>query len=173
MNTSSSGIRSRRFLPRSLRIGVTGLVVLIVLGIVSLATLPSAAAATPVSSSSDEMVTVINAEAAELMKQSQQPQFIYPVDGQTLNYSYGIFSYMFKVTSVPGASGYLWGFFQRGNMVWENLRDEGHLSGTEYTVIPGHPMNYSVMPGDFTVMVRARVNDQWTEAAVITVILDG
>jgi len=170
MNTSPSGIRSCRCLPRSLRIGVTGLVVLTLLGIVSLATLPSAAAATPVSSSSNEMVTLINAETTELTKQSQQPYFIYPVDGQILNYGNGHW-YMFKVTSVPGASGYLWGFFQNGVMVWENYRDEGQLHGVRYDIGPSHPAYGILQPGAVTVMVRALVNGQWTNAAVITITL--
>ena len=96
------------------------------------------------------------------------PSFIYPVDGQVLDYEG---SYLFKVKPVPGAQGYLWGFFQNGEMVWENFRDEGVLSGDEYGIHPGTLANSRFVPGPVEVWVRASINGQWTDAAVITIHL--
>ncbi|NJP07035.1 MAG: hypothetical protein HC837_16150 [Chloroflexaceae bacterium] len=101
--------------------------------------------------------------------QLQRPQFIYPLHGQVLGYDG---SYMFKVTDVPGASGYLWGFFQDDRMVWENLGNTGKLDGPEYAIHPDNPAHNLFHPGPVTVMVRGQVNNQWTEAAVITISLE-
>jgi uncharacterized delta-60 repeat protein len=96
------------------------------------------------------------------------PSFIYPVDGQVLDYEG---SYLFKVKPVPGAQGYLWGFFQNGEMVWENYRDEGVLSGDEYGIHPGTLAHSRFVPGPVEVWVRASIHGQWTDAAVITIHL--
>ena len=94
------------------------------------------------------------------------PVFIYPVDGQVLDYEG---SYLFKVKPVPSAEGFLWGFFQNGEMVWENYRDEGVLSGDEYGIHPGTLAHSRFVPGPVEVWVRASINGQWTDAAVITI----
>ena len=94
--------------------------------------------------------------------------FVYPVDGQTLDYGN---SYLFKATPIEGADGYLWGFFQDGNMIWENMRDEGTLSGTEYGISEGSLAHSKFMPGYVKVWVRASVNGAWTEPTVITIYL--
>lgn len=99
---------------------------------------------------------------------SPGPTFVYPQDGQRLDYGG---SYMFKVTPVYGASGYLFGFFQNGRMVWENYRDEYELSGTEYAVHPDNPGHNMFRPGPVDVWVRALVDDRWTEATIITIYL--
>jgi hypothetical protein len=62
-----------------------------------------------------------------------KPVFVYPVNGQTLDYTG---SYLFKVEPIAAAQGFLWGFFQNGVMVWENYRDEGILSTNEYGIHP-------------------------------------
>lgn len=94
--------------------------------------------------------------------------FIYPVDGQILDYEG---SYLFKVTPVEGADGYLWGFFQNGVMVWENLRDEGELSGVEYGIYEGSFAHSQFTSGYVEVWVRASIYGEWTEPTVITIYL--
>jgi hypothetical protein len=97
------------------------------------------------------------------------PQFVYPVDGQTLDY-YGW--YMFKVNPINDAQGFLWGFEQNGQLIWENLRDDGYLSGNEYNIPPG-PIQAKFVPGPVKVIVRAYINNQWTNVNIIQIILDG
>jgi WD40 repeat protein len=95
--------------------------------------------------------------------------FEYPIDGQVLSYEG---DYMFKVTPVEGANGYLWGFFQNGVMVWENMRDEGELSGNEYVIVEGSFAHSKFVSGNLEVWVRASVNGQWTEPTIITIYLE-
>ena len=97
-----------------------------------------------------------------------RPIFEYPVDGQTLEYERW---YLFKVQPVANAEGYLWGFFQNGIMVWENLRDEHTLSSNEYAIGEGSLAHSKFVVGDAQVWVRASVNGQWTDAAIITIHL--
>jgi hypothetical protein len=94
------------------------------------------------------------------------PTFVYPVNGQHLGYD-GWF--LFKVSPVDGASGYLYGFFQNGTMVWENYRDEHTLSGTEYGIAPGSAGHSAIQPGALQVWVRGLVNGQWTDATIINI----
>ena len=100
---------------------------------------------------------------------TRAPVFVYPVDGQTLDYEG---SYLFKVKRIAVAESYLWGFFQDGVMVWENYRDEGTLSGNEYGIHPGSLAHSKFVPGDVEVWVRASINGQWTDATVITIHLE-
>ncbi|MFN8479724.1 MAG: hypothetical protein U0074_18060 [Kouleothrix sp.] len=97
-----------------------------------------------------------------------KPVFVYPVDGQTLDY---VGSYLFKVTPVTSQQVYLWGFFQNGVMIWENLRDEGTLSNNEYGIYEGTLGHSKFKPGNVQVWVRASNNGQWTDATVITINL--
>lgn len=94
--------------------------------------------------------------------------FLYPADGQVLDYEG---AYLFKVTPVEGAEGYLWGFIQNGNMVWENMRDEGGLSGDEYGIMDGTTAHSQFAPGYVEVWVRAGIQGNWTEPTVITIYL--
>lgn len=96
------------------------------------------------------------------------PTFDYPQDGQTLNCTG---TYLFRVHPVAEAQGYLWGFFQNGVMVWENSRDEGHLSSNEYGIWPGTTAHDKFSVGDVQVWVRAWVNGEWTDATIITIHL--
>lgn len=96
------------------------------------------------------------------------PLYIYPVDGQTLDY---VGNYLFKVQPVANAQGYLWGFFQGGTMVWENLRDEGQLSSNDYGIMIGTAAHARFSPGQVQVWCRALVNNAWTDAGVITITL--
>ena len=95
------------------------------------------------------------------------PTFDYPQDGQTLDYPG---TYLFRVHPVADAQGYLWGFFQNGVMVWENLRDEGHLSSNEYGIWPGTTAHDKFSVGAVQVWVRAWVNGEWTDATIITIL---
>jgi lysophospholipase L1-like esterase len=112
----------------------------------------------------DFEVTRSSAASAEL----DGPSFVYPKNGQTLNYEG---AYLFKVKPVPGASGYLWGFFQGGKMVWENYRYERKLSGTEYAIRPRTPAHKKFVKGKVAVWVRGLVNGKWTKATIITIYL--
>jgi hypothetical protein len=96
------------------------------------------------------------------------PTFVYPSDGQVLGYDGAL---LFQVSAVPGASGYLYGFFQGSVMVWENYRDEHTLSGTEYGVQPGSPGHGAIQPGALQVWVRGLVDNQWTDATIINIVL--
>jgi hypothetical protein len=113
----------------------------------------------------DFKVTQSSSRSAEL----DGPSFIYPKNGQTLDYEGA--AYLFKVKPVPGASGYLWGFFQGGKMVWENYRNEGKLSGTQYGIQPGTPAHKKFVKGNLEVWVRGLVNGKWTNATIITIDL--
>lgn len=95
--------------------------------------------------------------------------FVYPVDGQVLDYEG---AYLFKITPVEGADGYLWGFFQNGVMVWENFRDEGELSGVEYGIYEESLAHSQFVPGYAEVWVRASIYGEWTEPTVITIYLE-
>lgn len=95
-------------------------------------------------------------------------RFEYPLDGQTIDYTG---DYSFKVEPVEGADGYLWGFFQNGEMVWENKRDEQQLSGNEYEILAGSEAHSKFVPGELEVWVRATVNGQWTDAITVIVTL--
>lgn len=99
---------------------------------------------------------------------SQPIRFVYPGDGQILGYSG---SYLFKITAVDGAEGYLWSFYQNGQMVWENLRNEGKLSGIEYGIGEYSAAHTNFSLGDLTVIVRARVNGGWSKPTSITIKL--
>ena len=109
-------------------------------------------------------VTQSSSRSAEL----DGPSLIYPKNGQTLDYEG---AYLFKVKPVPGASGYLWGFFQGGEMVWENYRNERKLSGTEYGIQPGTPAHKKFVKGKVAVWVRGLINGKWTKATIITIHL--
>ena len=78
---------------------------------------------------------------------------------------------MFKLKPIEAADGYLWSFFQNGVMIWQNLRDEGQLSGIEYGIHPGSEGHTRFVPGEVDVWVRASINGQWTGAIIITVRL--
>ena len=82
-----------------------------------------------------------------------------------------LFVDVLKVKSIPSAEGFLWGFFQNGVMVWENLRDQGTLSTNEYGIHPGTPAYSKFVPGSVQVWVRALIAGQWTDAAIITIYL--
>lgn len=77
----------------------------------------------------------------------------------------------FKVTPVAGASGYLYGFFQGGTMVWENYRDEHTLSSTTYAISSTCAGHNAVKPGPLQVWARGLVNGDWTNATIIDVTL--
>jgi hypothetical protein len=94
------------------------------------------------------------------------PSFVYPTDGQTLDYGK---SFLFKVNPVNGASGYLYGFFQGGTAVWENYHDEHILSSTEYGIATDSPGHRAIHPGALQVWVRALVDGQWTDATIINI----
>ncbi len=96
------------------------------------------------------------------------PTMVYPQDGQTIDLEG---HYMFRVNDVPGASGYLYGFFQDGNMVFENYRDMKSLSSADFALWDSHPYHSKFHSGSMKVMIRALVNNNWTDAREITLNL--
>ena len=100
---------------------------------------------------------------------SAAPEMVYPVDGQVLDLEG---AYMFKVKPVSGATGYLFGLFQSGEMVYENYRDTRTLSSNgEFALWQTNPGHAKFHVGDVKVMIRALVNNQWTDAREITIHL--
>lgn len=97
------------------------------------------------------------------------PAMVYPQDRQILDLEG---AYMFKITQTPGASGYLFGLFQDGLMVYENYRDTQTLSPNgEFVLRESNPAHARFHAGAVTVMIRGLVNGQWTEAREITIML--
>lgn len=88
------------------------------------------------------------------------------------------------IQTFAGATGYLVGFFHGNTMIFENYRDDnGNICTTGTTspcVSSGTSQTYSVSSrfasrftsGPLNVIVRALVNNQWTEAAVIPIIIN-
>lgn len=99
----------------------------------------------------------------------QAPEMVYPQDRQTIDLEG---AYMFKVTRIEGASGYLFGLFQDDIMVYENYRDAKTLSADgEFALWEGNPAHAKFKAGEIKVMIRALVNNEWTDARTITITL--
>lgn len=97
------------------------------------------------------------------------PEMVYPQNGQTLDLEG---AYMFKVKPVPGASGYLFGFFQNGVMIYENLRDSRRLSPNgELAILENNPAHAKFHAGSVVVTVRTYVRNRWSDARTITITL--
>lgn len=105
------------------------------------------------------------------------PKWVSPTDS-TL--SLGT-TYTFKTESVPGASGYLFGFKQdldgngeyddkKGEMIWENYQNNRTLSPkSSYTI--KLDSRFRAIP--LQVWVRAMVNGVWTDAQIKTFNVSG
>ena len=132
-------------------------------------TLSTAKPPTPTSTSTASILPP-TPTATQTPQAVSSPVFLYPRDGQTLSYDG---DFLFEVEPIEGADGYLWGFFQNGEMVWENLRDEGATSGNDYGILSGSESHSRFEPGEVDVLVRASVAGQWTEAAAIAIYLRG
>jgi hypothetical protein len=113
-------------------------------------------------------VTLLFFLTSSRIEAAASPVFDYPKDGQTLDYNG---AYQFRVQPLVNATGYLWGFFQNGVMVWENWRDEQQLSTNEYGIYPNTSAHSKFSPGDVQVWVRGVVDGQFTDAAIITIHL--
>jgi hypothetical protein len=98
----------------------------------------------------------------------QKPRLVQPLNGEILAYAS---NWIFEAEPLAGAQGYLWDFFQRGTLVWENFRDEGSLSGEQYTILVGSPAHSLLLPGSVEVWARAWKDGQWTEATKILIYL--
>jgi hypothetical protein len=96
------------------------------------------------------------------------PSFVYPVDGQRLDFEG---DYLFKVTPVPGVNQYRWGLKQGGELLWENLRDEGHLSGAEYGILAMTPAHNRFKVGRVEVSVQASMGNAWSDPRIILINL--
>ena len=97
------------------------------------------------------------------------PVFNFPKDGEKLSLKNDI---IIKVEKVEGARGYLFGFFQEGKMVWENLKDDNKLSETSYVIKPGTDSWKALKPDKMEVWCRAYVNNAWTDVSKIKVTLE-
>lgn len=87
-------------------------------------------------------------------------QIVYPVNGQTMDLEN---SYMLKVKTISKSEGYLFGLFQDGNMVYENLRDGGSLSfDGEFALHPENPFHAKFHEGEVKVQVRVLSRGQWS-----------
>lgn len=97
------------------------------------------------------------------------PSMVYPADGQTIDLEG---AYMFKVKAIERSSGYLFGLFQDEQMVYENYRDTRTLSSNgEFALWETNPAHSKFHQGSMSVWVRALVNNQWTDARIITINL--
>ena len=86
------------------------------------------------------------------------------------------------IQEVAGATGYLVGFIRDRQLIYENYRDEGKttkslaipagVSGTRVYQVPAAAVS-KFSAGPMTIVVRALVNNQWTDAAVIPVAVSG
>lgn len=96
------------------------------------------------------------------------PRMVYPRDGQSLDLEG---AYMFKVQSVAGAR-YLFGLFQDGQMIYENYRDDKTLSPNgEFVLSESNPAHAKFKAGPVKVMIRAMVNNKWSDAQTININL--
>lgn len=98
----------------------------------------------------------------------QKPRLVQPLNGEILAYAS---DWLFEAEPLAGAQGFLWDFFQRGSLVWENYRDEGSLSGEQYTIPVGSTAHSLLLPGSVEVWVRAWKDGKWTEATKILIYL--
>lgn len=99
----------------------------------------------------------------------EAPTMVYPQNNQTLDLEG---AYSFKVKPVLGSTGYLFGFFQDGKAVFENYANLRTLSPNgEFTISESMPVHSKFHAGKVTVWIRALVNNQWTDARIITVNL--
>lgn len=97
------------------------------------------------------------------------PEMVYPQNGQTLDLEG---AYMFKVKPISGASGYSFGFSQNGTQIFENQRDIGKLSPDgEFAIWESDPAHAKFKAGEVKVSIRALVNNSWSDAREITIIL--
>ena len=96
------------------------------------------------------------------------PVFEYPHDNQVLDYND---SYLFKIYPVTDSKGYLWGFFQNGELIWENSRDEDEISGAEYDILSDEHAHTHFVPGSVEIWVRAWLGNEWSEATILTIEL--
>lgn len=97
------------------------------------------------------------------------PEMVYPLNGQTLILED---AYMFKVKPVNGARGYLIGLFQDNTMIFDNYRDTKTLSlNGEFAIWQDNPFHNKFHAGQVKMMIRAYVNNKWTDAREITITL--
>lgn len=105
------------------------------------------------------VITIALADYSDL----SPPVLLSPYDGQRVQYN-GM--YGFKLEPVLGARGYLFGFFQNGVLVYEELTTNP---------FPYYVMTFSSSSfneGSVQVWIRALLGSNWTRARKITIILD-
>jgi hypothetical protein len=100
--------------------------------------------------------------------QEIQPVFIFPVNGELLDFSS---TWVFQVQPIPNATGFLWGFEQNDILVWENYRNEGALSGATYTILEGSYAHSLFTTGALKVWVRALIYNEWTDLTIVNIFL--
>lgn len=129
--------------------------------------LPSTARAENDSSGSSQSMPVV--QTTPSITPLDAPQMVYPADRQELDLEG---AYMFKVKPIEGATGYLFALFQDGGVVYDNYRDGKYLSSNgEFALWENNPFHARFHSGEVRVSIRAYINNQWTEAREITIIL--
>jgi hypothetical protein len=116
------------------------------------------------------------------------PQWITPWDGASVTYldfvHHEAVDLVFEVRPVNGSVGYLYGFFENGQMVWENWANERHLDGTRYVLARGSAGHLALGSGanrqiawPLQIWVRGYILEggqyHWTDASIINVTLYG
>ncbi|MCA9123222.1 MAG: PPC domain-containing protein, partial [Planctomycetales bacterium] len=95
--------------------------------------------------------------------------FVYPGDGQDLDYGG---TYTFAVTPVANAEGYMFGFYQNGQLVTYQYNHATDPEAAEFAIHPGDQAHADVAPGNAQVYVWARVDGQWTAPSGISINLE-
>lgn len=103
------------------------------------------------------------------------PEMVYPQDRQILDHGG---SYMFKVTEIENARGYLFSLYQDNDddgikeLIYQNWEHDGQLSNDgEFGVHPDNPYHSEFEPGEVEVVIMALVGDEWTQERRITIYL--
>jgi hypothetical protein len=105
-------------------------------------------------------LVLLSLTASNLAFAQARPEFVYPVNGQTLDYKG---SYEFKVKPIANAQKYEWDFLQYGKV---ELRE---FTGNEFGIHPGTPEHSKFVPGRIEVSVRAVVKGKWTDHTTIAI----
>ena len=110
------------------------------------------AAYTPIPTYTQQPTIAI--EVTRLVIVTATPEGPFTLDGQVFDQTK---DYFFKIEPIEsmGKLNYLWGFFQNGQLVWENWRDESILSSNEYLIPLGSTAHSKLKTGPLEIWIRA------------------
>jgi hypothetical protein len=98
------------------------------------------------------------------------PELEYPANGQTLAHGG---SYMFKLKDSAGTDGALCSIWQDGQVLWENLANDGAMGESgECGIHPDHPLHASIQAGSAKFMGRYLVHGEWSDAVEIDLVIE-